>query len=395
MMNSKHHPIYKHKAMVDGLFVGTGSIFRKKFVPVAFRWRVLVASMVALLVAVSIAAAAPGQSIRLHDQAGTNDDQIRLRDVAELEGPETQALGDIVLTTLKPGDQNATITLDQVRERLSQHGVNWGKLTLRGYAQCRVARLDPQDGSVLAAPAPLIANPMEEVSLASTITLRERLIEFIERFAETDQTDLQITFADHDEPVLSQSAWQDRYEFEPLSSTPLGRVPIIVRRFRDDRLVESARVTADVAKRYMAAVVIRSIGRGQMLTPGDVEIQEVFLDSATAPVTDLSQVIGETAGAVLRTGAVLYDKHLHSARMVRRGQLMTVRCISGGLVVKTVARAKEDGVHEQIISVRNEQTRELYAVRVTGTQEGIAILSDKQNLQSHATTTPSIKRAKP
>jgi len=345
--------------------------------------------MVLLLTGVS-PALADSESIRLHDQAGVTGDQVRLRDVAELQGVNTPTLGDIVLATLGPDEQNTTVTLTRIRDQLSQHGVNWGKLSLRGYAQCHVTRRANPAQTVRASPspAPLIANPMEEISLSSTITLRERLVEFIAKFAETDPTELRITFANHNDPALSQSTWQDRYEFEPISSTALGRVPIVVRRFRDDRLVDSTRITVDVARRYMAAVATRSIGRGQMFTPGDVEIREVYLDGSAKPVADLSQVIGETAGAIIRADAVLYDDDLRSPLLVRRGQLMTVRCISGGLVIKTVARAKENGVRGQIIQVRNERTREYYAVRLTSTQEGIAILHHDQASEDRFMATP-------
>ena len=354
---------------------------------------------IAMLLAIVSSALAESQSIRLHDQASVKSDQVRLRDVAELKGTNTQTLSEIVVATLGPNEQNTTVTLTRVRDQLSQHGVNWGKLSLRGYAQCNVTRLtndsrladDTGDVATFqAAPAPLIANPMEEISLGSTITLRERLIEFIAKFAETDPTELRITFADHDDPALSQSTWHDRYEFEPISSTALGRVPIVVRRFRDDHLVDSTRIMVDVAKRYMAAVATRSIGRGQMFTPGDVEIREVYLDGAATPVADLAQVIGETAGAIVRAGTVLYDDDLRSPLVARRGQLMTVRCISGGLVVKTVGRAKEDGSRGQIIQVRNERTREYYAVRLTGTQQGIAILDHDQNSEDRSMATPPI-----
>lgn len=319
------------------------------------------------------ATAASGQNIngiRLHDQAAVHDSCVYLRDVAELEGSHAKALGDTVLEDLDTDTFATTITLAQLRDTLNDHGVNWGTLSLRGYAACHVTRLAPDPEPITTAPLPTVTNPMDEIGLATPITLRQRVIELIERFAGVQQDQLRITFSDRDAPALEQSAWQDRYEFEPLASAPLGRIPIVIRRYRDNRVIETLRITADVTRRYMAAVAVGSIGRGQTFAPSDVEIREVYLDTThNEPIIDLSSVIGQTSSTILRPGATIHPHHLRSPVLVQRGELVTVRCISGGLVIKTVGRAAEDGTRDQLIQIRSGRTRQTYAARVTGRQE--------------------------
>ena len=57
--------------------------------------------------------------------------------------------------------------------------------------------------------------------------------------------------------------------------------------------------------------------------------------------------------------------------MVKRGELITVQCMTDGLLIKTVGRAAEQGVLGDLIQVRNEQSREQYVVRITGPRVGV------------------------
>jgi flagella basal body P-ring formation protein FlgA len=237
---------------------------------------------------------------------------------------------------------------------------------------------------------------MEEVGLGSALSLQDRVIELIERFAGVGRSELKIFFSDHDQKTLAQSAYQDRYEFEPLASVPLGRVPIVIRRYRDNRLVETYRVTVDVAQRFMAVVAKNTIGRHQVFTPSDIEIREVYLSHAGDPVMDLARVIGQRSASVLRADAVVFDQHLQPSLMVRRGELITVRCISGGLVIRTIGRATEDGALDQVIQVRRDRSRRVYPVRITGRQEGMTLSSDLHgSLSMRAGAARSVDRSQP
>jgi len=336
-----------------------------------------------------------GASIRLHDEAGIDSDEIRIRDVAEFDGDYARFLEDVVIATLGPDDQGVTVTLGQLRDAATQHDANWGRLSLGGYASCRVYRISPQPQAISAPEAPLVSNPMEEVGLESALTLQDRVMALIEQFAGVERSELKISFSDHDEKTLAQSAYQDRYEFEPLASVPLGRVPIVIRRYRDNRLIETYRVVADVSRRYMAVVAKNTIGRHQVFTPSDIEIREVYIGHAGHPITDLARVIGQRSASVLRTDAVVFDQYLQSPLMVRRGELITVRCISGGLVIKTIGRATEDGALDQVIQVRRDRSRRVYPVRVTGRQEGITLSADLDSPSMGAQAARPVDRSQP
>jgi len=325
-----------------------------------------------LIAAALVIASAPemtkaNDSIRLRAQAQVSGQEVHLTDIAQLRGHDVELLDQLTIGQFKPGHTQITVTLKQLRTQLTDQGLNWAKISLSGYARCQIDRLEPDQHAPATQAAPTLANPILDVALDTSKTLRDHVTAFIQQAANVPLDDLGISFSPRNADLLNRSSWLDRYEFQPLTTAPLGRVPIVIRRYRDDQLMDTWRVNADVTRRYLAVMMNRSISRGQTFTPDDVQVREVYLDNALAsPMTKLSQVIGRSANAVLRANAVVYPEHLRSPWLVKRGELVTVRCVTGGLVVKTVARASENGVLNQTIQIRSDRSHQTYPVRVIG-----------------------------
>jgi flagella basal body P-ring formation protein FlgA len=55
-------------------------------------------------------------------------------------------------------------------------------------------------------------------------------------------------------------------------------------------------------------------------------------------------------------------------QLVKTGQYVTIGVSQGGVQVKTVARALEAGAFGQSIKVKNETTKDIFDVTVTGPQ---------------------------
>src|SRR5690606_12627577 len=118
-----------------------------------------------------------------------------------------------------------------------------------------------------------------------------------------------------------------------------------------------------------------------------VEVKEVWLaDSRSQPITDPKLVIGQRSTVLLRPGTPVLPDHIEQPVLVERGELITVRCIAGGLVIRTVARASEAGAMDQLIHVRNEATRETFVATVTGSREAIVHLDGIRPAEPTANT---------
>ena len=90
-------------------------------------------------------------------------------------------------------------------------------------------------------------------------------------------------------------------------------------------------------------------------------------DGADAP---RAQAVGQQAVLDLKPGTVLTARAVEAVPLARTGQLITVTTGTNGISVRTVARAMDSGTFGQSIRVRNEATKDVYEVILTGPQAG-------------------------
>lgn len=347
------------------------------------------ASFIAVIVALLMATAeARGEdAVRLQSRAEVGDTSIRLRDIASLTGETAEALGDVVIGQVA-ADAGTTVTLEHVRKVLSQQRVNWARVSLGGFDQCRVTyaapaqpgkesignQRKPRGDTVVAPAAPLSANPVDEINTDAARTVRDRLVEWVEQFAGVSRDELSIQFDQRDAAFLDAAAGLDRFAFTAGSTTALGRLPVTIERIRGEQLIATERVLLHVGRRMLAVVAVKPLKRGDRVGEGDVEVREVQVDrDIGAVVAKLDDAIGMVVSGNVRSGSTLTHHDVASPQLVRRNEIISVRVISGGLMIRTTARALEDGALDDFIKVRNERSRETLIVRVVGANRAMLV----------------------
>ena len=314
-------------------------------------------------------------SIRLHDSAGTTAPRITLADVAELDGAYAQSMSDVVVGTLRDGASTMTIQLDDIKAALTREQANWGRLALQGHTTVVVYRLSIDKDPVVSDASPVIANVEDEIGLNTAVSLRDMLIDRIEQQTGVDRADLRITFRPSDAEKLRKGVFQGRVEITPSTSATLGRLSFNIRQYDGPLIVERLNLMADVERRYLGLVTTRAVKRGEAFTTDDVEMRELWLSEPGTPLTDPKLIVGQTASKLMRPDSVVFTDAIEKPTLIRRNELISVRCHSGGLVIRTVARAKEDGAMSDAIQVINEKTREAFVVTVVGRREGMVLLT--------------------
>ncbi len=349
--------------------------------PRAAMRRMLMLLVAALVVAFGIAARA--DSVRLYDQIGVEGAKVTLAQIAELKGPNAQALGEVELATLGEGRAQATISIDDVETAMNDAGVNWGVVSLRGYSACRVTRLAPPPIPIIDPGQAVTANIETPIGLSAALTLRQLVEQRIVERAGVRPDGLRVRFSDRDERHLDRAILGLSVEVEPTSRNTLGRVPVVVRLYEAGRVTETIRVSAKVQRLLLAVVAVSPIRRGEVFTRAGLEVREcTFDDDAYIPVTDPMLVVGQESAVSLRAGEVVLTRSVRAPLMVKRGELVTVRCIVGGLVVRTIGRAGENGSLDDLIRVRSEKTgQDIYAV-VTGRHEAIVTTAPQPQPQT-------------
>ncbi len=338
---------------------------------------VLIAAMLAL------PAVASGDSIQLRSRATVSDAAVRLADVATLEGDLALALADTIVIRLDSTQSATTLTHDTLRTALAKAQVNWARISLKGFEKCEIVMTgdapsprEAKAGAAIVAPAsPISANPADEVSAEGRDTTRAKVIDWIRGHHGEAGNDIRIHFADRDAAVLAAPARQDTLIFSTPSSSKLGRVPVTIERLRNEKLIETQRISLEVTRRHLTLVAVRPISKGGTVSHEDVEVREVFVDCREDKlVTKVDDAIGLIAAVPIREGSLIRSDEAKPALMVRRNEQVRVQALAGGIVVTTQARALEDGGEGQMIQVRNERSRETFFVRVVGLRHVLIIV---------------------
>lgn len=345
--------------------------------------RMLILLLAAVVMAFGIAARA--DSVRLYDQIGVEGPNVTLSQVAELKGDAAQAFAGMVLLTLDEGRDEQAITLAQVEKKLNEAGVNRGLVSLRGFNTCRVTRLVAPPVPVLDQGQAVSANIETPISLETTLTLQGMLEQQLIERAGIHADEIRINFTDRDlkrldKPILGRSV-----EIEPISSNTLGRVPVVIRLYEGRTVAETFNVTAQLNRTLLAVVATGPIARGERFTRSHIQVSECVLDNdGVVPITDPSMVIGQESATALRTGDMVLVRSVRSPLMVKRGELVDVRCFVGGLIVRTVGHAMENGSLDDRILIRSESTGDTFYAMVTGKQS--AVVSTDGSAEPEATT---------
>ena len=343
------------------------------------------AALGAMVVVLTLIGIARADSIQLRASTTLETQTVELRQIAELTGRSAQTLGDTVVARFDNDDRKLRVRLHDVRRALNQKEVNWGLLTLRGFQRCQVRRAKPEsERQSQTTEASTESRSNERPAAASNIRqrvtadaeprLRGRVESVIQKLAGVERSALRIRFDDHDKKRLALSTWDGRFEIHPSTRDAIGRLPLRVRRYEAGRPVESFTVTADVTRRAEALVVKKHLTRGDRFTEAAVAKRTIWLDDDVTPLADPGAVIGQQAAGTLDTGTVIYPDDVRAPTLIKRGELVTVRCITGGLVVRTVGRATEKGAMDDTVAIRNEGSNETFRATVTGRREAVVNL---------------------
>lgn len=336
------------------------------------RFRVIfVSALLAWLMLRSPAIAMPVTTITLKAQASVASDSVTLADVAEIDSPDAwpgppSAIARGIVGHLA-GD-SLEIDAQAIRQwLLKQPGMNPAFWSLKGPARCRVTRVTETDAACLAMSPESSDGGQGDRDDSSLVKAIQAYFQMLTGWPVGE---LRATVVGLNRPSMAMAAGA-RVEFEPQASAFPGRCPLIVRVYEGSQLRQTLRLQVDVARSCQALVAVQTIARGQPVTADRVESKPVLLSVPGEPITDLSQIDGQISRTLIRPGVTLLAGHLQSPHLVRRGDWVTVRCLSGDLVVTITARAMSEATMDQVIEVRNESSRQSMSVRVVGPKQAV------------------------
>jgi flagella basal body P-ring formation protein FlgA len=185
----------------------------------------------------------------------------------------------------------------------------------------------------------------------------DRIREVARAFA-TQQADAgtQVQVSALDSRLRLPACAQEPQAFAPAGSSGRGALTIGVR--CDAPMAWSIYVPVRISETRRVLVLRRALARGEVINADALDTQE--RDAVTLPygyITDAAQVLGKTLRRPLAPGSVIAPDAVESARIIKRGQIVTLVSRAGAVEVRAQGTAMGDGGVGDRLTVQNSASR--------------------------------------
>ncbi len=324
--------------------------------------------MAALVLALAVSVCTAG-TVTVRTHAVVTGNVVRLSDIATLSGPEAERLADVVVvadvrTQVGPGSM---IRLDvaRIRGAMEEGGARLGRVALQGSA-CEV-RLGGATGEDQGRTGRGGASGEAKAPSATGGNIRSAVEEMLARLYGVDEEDLRASYDARDWGFLGEEVGGRRVETQPGGRASGTKQPVRVWVYDGDRVALEGQVTASVEIRKRVVVMTREVRRGGLIGEGDVRVEEMWVEGASAgSASGVDEVIGREARTRLSMGGVVRTGDVEAAQVIRRGDLVVVHCVSGGVVVKAPARALADAREGEPVELKLDGSHRSFVARANG-----------------------------
>jgi len=350
-------------------------------------------TLATILVAATSAMAAT--EIRLRDEAACTTSVDRLGDVADIESSDVASVEKLSRLPLMPAPAPGTerfLRLREIQDLLAAHGIDLGGLQFNSTEGVSIeapaaAKTFLPNGSAVNVNS--IVNRHAVVLANGSGVFREVKANPADEKKLRDQVNtivVDYVDAQSGEPATYRvsTTVPDRYlaQLQAATTQPVcegGKSPWVGRQqlfitFKTAAGAVRVPVQAEViAKAQPAVVAIRPIARGEVITVSHLELKNCEnVPKATdrrAVACTLEQLVGLEAKQAIQEGQMIFSDQVAEPLLVKRGDLVAVVAQSGGIRIRTTARAKQDGARGKLVQVETLDTHELYDVRIIGPRE--------------------------
>ncbi len=321
-------------------------------------------ALFALLLAATTARAQSTIALRPWAKA-TPGAAVRMADIADLTGPEAQALANVVVATSEDLSRSARIDLAQVRRAAETHArVNLGRISFSG-STCMVRVIAAEPAAPPSSTPATTAAPRADA-------VRHHVATRIAQFLGVEESDLRLTFEDGAD-LLNSPASGRTVAVQPAALS--DRMPINVRVYRADVLEAEGVVRVGVLVRRQVLIARDALSRADSIDMERIDQQEQWLGPSVIPARR-EQVLGAVARTRVEPGRVILARDVEAPIVIARGDLVSIDCISGSVVVSTTARAKEPGREGDVIQFQSLSSKKTFAAKVSGRGRAVLVADE-------------------
>lgn len=296
------------------------------------------------------ASGASALEISLRSDALVEDSMVTLGALAELDQETAPFAGLQLMQSPDPG-QERTLSAALIRQAVLQRAPELNQATWAGAQTVRVRR----DGLVIDQPA------LEQLLSGYLRANRERLPK------------ARIAFKNMQFPpsfVLPKGRLAT--EVIPADSRILGsrRFTVIFR--VDGQVVRNLSLRGELEALASVVVAAADLDRGTILGNADLDLLEMDITSLRNPCLDPGVVLGQKLKRPLRQGTPLDPATVEMPPVISRGETVTILLNQGTLSLTARGQALENGLQDETIRVRNNDSQRDISGRVA--EPGVVIV---------------------
>jgi flagella basal body P-ring formation protein FlgA len=326
-----------------------------------------------------------GATLEMRGEARVRGTDVTLKQAcrwSDADAATFAPLADVVLAKFDGRRASKVISVRDVRKTLEEAGINVALIRFSGPLECTALRTDAQTGkkesvdqwvkSTNAAERETPKEPGKSIYSADEMpesTLRGALVADLAVRLKVPADQLVLSFDPRDEAALSLAEPNFKFNLEPRRVRDLGEVSwnvTIVSEGGSKKLPINA-----IARAWQEQIIVsNSLSRRQLIQADDVTSRRTMVDRLSeSTLLTADQVVGQMASRDLKPGVVVTAPLVEAVPLAKVGQFISVTLNRGSVQIKSVAKAMEGGCYGQTIRVKNEATKDIYQVVLTGPQE--------------------------
>ncbi len=145
---------------------------------------------------------------------------------------------------------------------------------------------------------------------------------------------------------------------------PSGHVRVVIEAVAEENVIATREVLFQLKYRSQQVVATGDISPGEIITPENAKIEMIEVDRKPGAWTS---PFGAAARKAIQSGAVIGEKLVLRPRQearVRRNQTVRIKLQGQGWCITALGTAMQNGMTDEIIAVRNNDSRKVIQARV-------------------------------
>ncbi len=208
------------------------------------------------------------------------------------------------------------------------------------------------------------------------IVTQEEILEAVRNYVKQSGTDELIVKSIDLQNTYAVPVGATRFQIESLGKPAAGKLAVRVETLVDEQPSARFLVTARVDYWQEVPVLARSLDRGMLISPEDLQVVRVNLnDYPDDIIRGNDNPVGYRAKTRLTAGEVIRKNSIDIPPVISKGKRVILIYKSGGVSASATAIATEDGFSSGRIMVQNDTSRKLVRASVVD-QETVEVTAE-------------------